>query len=145
MATLQSGVRAATKYMPKVVSPKVHGIIDYAVAASFWASAPFLWRKNRRAGIAALICGGAETALTLLTDFPGGLTPAISFQTHGKIEGGLAAATGLLPNMMLFGDDASAWFFRAQAMAITTVAGLTDWGQPTSLEGDVPYRRERVA
>ncbi len=145
MAILDRGVKTLTNRMPKVISPRVHGFIDYGVAAGFFLGAILFWRNHKRAAIASLCCGAAELSTTLVTDFPAGVTDAISFQTHGKIEAGLAGATGIMPTLLMFGSDPQAWFFRAQAMGITGVAGATDWNRPTSLEGDRPRRDYRAA
>jgi hypothetical protein len=141
MALMNTGVKQITKRMPKVISPRVHGFIDYGVAAGFFLGAALFWGNHKRAAIASLCCGAAELSTTLMTDFPAGVTDTISFQTHGKIEAGLAAATARMPTMLMFGSDPQAWFFRAQAMGITGVAGVTDWDRPTSLEGDRARRR----
>ena len=145
MAILNTGVQTLTKRMPKVVSPRAHGFIDYAVAGGFFLGAVLFWKNHKRSAIASLCCGAAELTTTLITDFPAGVTDTISFQTHGKIEAGLAAATGMMPSLLMFGSDPQAWFFRAQAMGITGVAGVTEWDRPTSLEGDRPRRQRRAA
>jgi hypothetical protein len=145
MAILETGVRTLTRQMPKVISPRVHGFIDYGVAAGFFLGAILFWKRHKRAAIASLCCGAAELTTTLVTDFPAGVTDAISFETHGKIEAGLAATAGMVPTMLMFGSDPEAWFFRAQALGITGVAGVTEWDRPTSLEGDRPRRNRRAA
>jgi hypothetical protein len=57
MPLLDQAARFATNKMPKVISPKTHAIIDYAMAASFFGMAAFFWRRNKRAALSALICG----------------------------------------------------------------------------------------
>ena len=61
MPLLDQAARLATRKMPKVITPKAHAMIDYAVAASFFVVGAFLWRRNKRAAIGALACGAAET------------------------------------------------------------------------------------
>jgi len=141
MAILETGVRTVTRRMPKVISPRVHGFIDYAVAGGFFLGALLFWKNHKRAAVASLCCGAAELGTLLMTDFPAGITDTISFQTHGKIEAGLAATTGMLPTILMFRSDPQAWFFRSQAIGMTGVAGMTDWSRQTSLEGDRPRRR----
>jgi len=129
--------------MPKVISPGTHAVLDYVTAGGFLVGAALFWGKNRRAAIASLACGIAELGTTMTTDFPGGVTPTMSFQTHGKIEGGLAATCSVLPTLLMFGDDPRAHFFRAMALNITTVAALTDWEAPTGTRRNHAYREQR--
>src|SRR5216110_2965354 len=96
MATFQSGVQMLSNRMPKVISPKTHAIIDYATAASFFLMGAYLWKRNRRAAVASLICGATEAGTAAVTDYPGGLRPYISFEQHGKID---AAISGIVTTM----------------------------------------------
>lgn len=131
MPVLHSSVKLLTKHMPKVISPKTHAVLDYVTAGTFLAGGILLLtrRRDKRAGISALVCGVAETITSLLTDYPGGVTDLISFPTHGKIDMGFAAMTATLPEFMDFADSADMGFFRAQALLVTANAGLTDFGR----------------
>jgi hypothetical protein len=60
MAIFDTGVRMLSNRMPKMISPKAHAIIDYVTAGSFFAMGAYLWKRNRRAAVASLICGAAE-------------------------------------------------------------------------------------
>ncbi|HKW66578.1 MAG TPA: hypothetical protein VJP04_04770 [Terriglobales bacterium] len=117
--------------MPKVISPRTHAVLDYVTAGTFLAGGILLLarRRDKRAGVSALVCGVAETITSLLTDYPGGVTDLISFPTHGKIDMGLAAMTATLPELMQFSDSQDMGFFRAQAVLTTANAGLTDFGR----------------
>lgn len=136
MPVLHSSVKLLTKHMPKVISPRTHAVLDYVAAGTFLAGGVLLLkrRRDKRAGIAALVCGVAETVTSLLTDYPGGVTGLISFPTHGKIDMGLAAMTATLPEFMDFADGDDMGFFRAQAVLITANAGLTDFGRGRNYE-----------
>ncbi len=136
MPVLQSSVKLATKHMPKIISPKTHAVLDYVAAGTFLAGGILLLmrRRDKRAGISALVCGVAETVTSLLTDYPGGVTGLIRFSTHGKIDMGLAAMTATLPEFMDFADGPDMGFFRAQALLITANAGLTDFGEGRNYE-----------
>ena len=128
MHLLHSSVKLLTKKMPKVISPRTHAVLDYVTAGTFLAGGILLLarRRDKRAGVSALVCGVAETITSLLTDYPGGVTDLISFPTHGKIDMGLAAMTATLPEFMDFEDMG---FFRTQAVLITANTGLTDFGR----------------
>jgi hypothetical protein len=137
MPILNQAAKFATNKMHKVIRPKTHAIIDYAVAASFFGMAAFFWRHNKRAAVSALVCGAAGTINSLCTDYPGGIVDEISFETHGTIDFGLSGLAASLPGMLRFSDEPEAWFFRAQSVAIGAVAGLTDFtgsGEGNQLE-----------
>ena len=131
MPVLHSSVKLLTKHMPKVISPRTHAVLDYVTAGTFLTGGVLLLkrRRDKRAGVTALVCGVAETITSLLTDYPGGVTGLISFPTHGKIDMGLAAMTATLPEFMDFANGDDMGFFRAQAVLITANAGLTDFGR----------------
>jgi hypothetical protein len=115
--------------MPKIISPKAHAVVDYVTAGAFLLTAAFYWSRNKRAALGAFVCGGAELATSLLTDYPGGVKKVISFRNHGRIDLGLAAMTATMPEFMGFRHDREKSFFLAQAALITAVTDLTDFGQ----------------
>ena len=127
MPILDTAARWTTNKMPKVINPTAHAFIDYAMAASFFGMAAFFWRRNKRAAVAALVCGTAETVTSLCTDYPGGVVDEISFETHGTIDFGLSGLVASLPDMLRFSDEPESRFFRMQGLALATVTGLTDF------------------
>ena len=127
-------INKVAEKLPKVIGPKTHAIIDFAVAGSFLAMGAMWLGSHKRAAIGSFICGGAALTNSLLTDYPGGVADVISFETHGKIDVGLAAATALMPRLLGFGSEGPAWFFRAQSGAETVVVGLTDFSSGTRVE-----------
>ena len=145
MAIIQKGVTALTDRMPKVISPRTHAIIDYATAGSFLVAGALLWKRNKRAALGAMLCGAMEAGTAMMTDYPGGVTPALSFETHGRIDAGLAGFVATLPNLLLFGGEPEAMFFRGQGVAIAAVTGLTDFSEPAVSKPKVRQRRRRRA
>jgi hypothetical protein len=127
MPLLDQAAKAATKNLPKIIRPKAHAVLDYAIAASFFAAAAFFWRRNRRAAIGALACGAAETVSALCTDYPGGVSDKISFETHGSLQVAMSGAMASLPEILHFSDEPEATFFRVQGVAMAAVVGLTDF------------------
>ena len=127
MPILERATKWATNRMPKVINPTVHAIIDYGMAASFFAMAALFWKRNQRAAISCLVCGGAETVTSLLTDYPGGVTDVLSFETHGRIDFGMSGLISSMPNLMRFSDEDGSTFFRMQGLAMAAVTGLTDF------------------
>ena len=127
MAIWQQGARAITRRMPKVIDPSAHAVLDYAVAAAFLLAAAGLWKRNKRAAIGSLLCGGATAVNAMFTDYPGGVFPAISYRTHGNVDAGLAGLTASTPRLMGFADESEARLFGLSAFAETVITGLTDY------------------
>jgi hypothetical protein len=142
MAIMEKGVQMLAERMPKVITPKTHAIIDYATAGSFFVAGALLWNRNKRAALGAMLCGAMEAGTAMMTDFPGGVKPVISFQTHGRIDAGFAGFVATLPNVLMFGGEPEAMFFRGQGVAIAAVTGLTDFSE-NALEGRTRSRSRR--
>jgi len=126
MPMLNSAIQLATKPFPKAISPKTHAIIDYITVGTFFMSAAFFWRRNKRAAIGSLIAGGAELAVNLLTNYPGGLKKVINFHTHREIDLGLAAMTATLPEFLAFKNESEKKLFLVEGAMITAVSQMTD-------------------
>ncbi len=113
--------------LPTVIGPAAHAVIDYATAASFLAYGVWAWKRDRRAALTSIGVGASEIVVSALTAYPGGVAPRLSFTSHGRIDMGLAAIVGTMPDSMGFRDDRASRFFRMQAVAIAAVTGLTDF------------------
>jgi hypothetical protein len=140
MPLSQIAARAVANKLPKVINPTAHAVIDYAMAGAFFALGAYFWRNNKRAALGAMLCGSATVATSMLTDYPGGVKRVISFETHGKIDAGLAGLAATMPNFLAFKDEEEASFFRTAALAETLVTGLTDFGAPTGKVVEMPIR-----
>jgi hypothetical protein len=143
MALMQKGVALAAGRMPKMISPRVHSALDYAVAGSFLLMGALFWKRNRRAAVGALLCGGATAAVSLLTDYPGGVRKVISYPMHGQIDGGLIAMTAAMPRLVNIENDREAKFFSRQALAKTAITAMTnfDYGER---KGPEPEEEEQL-
>jgi Na+/proline symporter len=140
MALTDMATRAVTDRLPKVIKPKAHAVLDYAVAGAFITLGAFFWKTNKRAAIAAMACGGATAATALMTDYPGGVKPLISFETHGKIDAGMAGFTATVPTFLAFGDEAEAKYFRGAALIETIITGMTDFSADGAKVLEMPRR-----
>jgi hypothetical protein len=69
----------------------------------------------------------------LLTDYPLGVFRFYDFKTHGVVDHGIAAAAGIIPNLLEFKDQPEAKYFRAQAAAGLLIADLSDYGERSRL------------
>jgi len=127
MPLLQKGAAMAAGQMPKILKPRAHAVIDYLAAGIFFTTAALYWRRNRRAAVSSLACGGITTLNSLLTDYPGGVWRVMGFQTHGKLDAGLVALTATMPRVMGFAGDPESKFFTMQSVAGTVVTAMTDF------------------
>jgi len=125
MPILNNVVKVAAKPLPKLISPKTHAVLDYMTVGAFLASAGWFWSRSKRASLAALICGGAQLAVSLLTDYPGGVRRIISFPIHRDIDFGLAAMTATMPEFLAFNEEGEKKFFQAQGAIISAATQLT--------------------
>ena len=120
-------VHELQKRLPKLITPDVHGLFDYAHAAFFFCAGALLWKRNRAASLASFATGGLIFGEALITDYPLGATPAISFETHGKLDAALASASLMTPQLFGFGKTGAATLFRLNALVEGAVIGLTDY------------------
>lgn len=130
MALMQKGVALAAKRMPKVISPRIHLALDCAVAGSFLLAGAIFWKRNRKAALGSLLCGGATAAVSLLTDYSGEGGKPISYPMHGQIDAGLMTMTAAMPRLVNIEDDPEARFFAGQAIAKTAITAMTNFNQP---------------
>src|SRR3954466_8444106 len=140
MPLTDMATRAVADRLPKVIKPKAHAVLDYAVAGAMFTLAAFFWKRNKRAAIGAMVCGGATMTTSLLTDYPGGIKPMISFETHGKIDAGMAGLTATMPTFLAFGGIDEAKYFRGAALSETIITGLTDFGVAGAKILEMPRR-----
>ena len=112
---------------PKPISARVHGFIDYGHAAFFLTSALVLRKKNPRAALACLFTGSFVLVQSLLTDYPLGAEPVLSFNTHGKIDAAFAGASFAMPEIYGFSGTGAATLFQVNGLVESTVVALTDW------------------
>lgn len=114
--------------LPKVISPKVHGIIDYCHAAFFFTVGVLCARShNKAAARAAFSTSGFILAQSLLTDYRFGAKPVFSFETHGKMDTVFASSSWMLPLLFGFKDTAAARIFEGNSLAEASVVAVTDW------------------
>jgi hypothetical protein len=113
--------------MMRTISPARHAFLDYGVAATFFAKGLMLIGRHRAAAGLAFLNGGMVLGMSLLTDYPGGVKPVLSFKQHRTGDVFQAALAGLGPILFGFGRDREAQFFYAQAMSEAGVIAATDW------------------
>jgi hypothetical protein len=124
---LNTLAQIAMKPIPRSVSPKAHSIVDFITVGTFLAGAALFWRHNKRAAVASLVCGAADLAVTLLTDYPGGVDRVISYRAHRDIDLGLAAMFATMPDFLAFSDEREKKFFLLQGALTTALAETTQF------------------
>lgn len=122
----------ATKPLPKMIGPGMHAVIDWSTAVAFVGAGALLWKKNKRAALASLICGNLIGSLILLTDCPGGVWKKISFETHGKIDPGVSGLVASMPNFLGFSQERESKFFQGMGIGLAAVRSLTDFEEGSS-------------
>ena len=113
----------------KILKPLPHAVMDYAWAGTMIA-APWLFgfRRNRTATANAVGSGIAILGLSMMTRYPLGVVPLISFPTHGVIETIAGVATAAAPWLMGFSRDESAkWTHVMSGLGTLAVVAMTDY------------------
>jgi hypothetical protein len=118
--------------VPKVIDPARHAVLDYGVAATFFALGLKYRDTHRPASALAFLNGAMVLGMSLFTDYPGGLWRKISFPMHGTLDVVQAALAGFGPVLLGFANDPEARTFYGQAMSEVGVIAATDWHAQTT-------------
>lgn len=127
--------------MLKVLSPRLHGMLDYVVVALF-VLGPTLFGFGGVASTVAYVVAAIHLALTLLTAFPMGVVKAIPFKVHGVLEVG--ATIGIVAAPWLFGfanTPTPRNFFLAAGALIAVVVVLTNYTTTAAERGTAAVPR----
>lgn len=127
----------------KPITPRVHGVLDYATVVAF-LNAPMVFGFHGTPAVIVYWLAGIHLLMTGCTDFPLGFFKFIPFRIHGAID--LVAGIFLLvaPWLLGFADDYAARnFFVAVAVITLVVVVLTDYSQRVVLPPPGPGDRRR--
>ena len=122
----------ATASIPRI-SPPQHAILDYGVAAAFFAFGFYARSRHRPAAALAFANGAMVLGMSVLTDYPGGVLPILSFRGHRTGDIAQAALAGLGPVLFGFANDPEAKYFYGQAGTEIGVIAATDWDAAASV------------
>jgi len=110
-----------------VISPAQHAVLDYGVAATFFAVGLSFAQRHRAASTLAFLNGAMVLGMSMLTDYPGGLYRTLSFRTHRTGDVLQAILAGVGPALFGFAKDPEATYFYGQAVSEAAVIAATDW------------------
>ena len=111
----------------KILSPYVHGILDFVVVIAF-ALAPTVLGFAGTPRTLCYVLAVVHAAMTLLTAFPLGAIKIIPFPTHCVIELVAAVFIILAPFLLGFTDGLDAkYFYVGAGITILVVVLLTDY------------------
>ena len=120
-------IQTLTKPVPKVIDPTMHAVADYGAAAGLACLGMYLRERNSTLSNFAFMNAGMIVMMSLLTRYPGGVIPAMSFKMHGvmdALQGTLLAAGPILLGQQ---DDPDSRYFYGQAALEMGVVAATDW------------------
>jgi hypothetical protein len=111
----------------KILTPKVHGVLDYVVVAVFLI-APHLFGFSGGAALLSYAVAAVHLALTVATDFPLGAFRLIPLTIHGWIELAVAPTLAAVPFILGFGPGTPARYFFVAAGGVVFATWLvTDY------------------
>jgi len=112
----------------KIISPTLHGVLDYATCA-FFAAAPSLFGFTGAYATVCYLLAGGYLLVSLLTAMPLGAVKLLPFWLHGKLE--LVSGPVFIAAPWLFGfaheNPAARNLFVAAGVVFLVVYALTDW------------------
>ena len=112
---------------PKPISPKTHGVLDYATSAAV-AAAPRAMHFPKPARVLFESLAAGYTGLSAVTDYPLSVKRVAPFKVHGATELAIAAVLPVLPWALGFAEHRAARNLCFGLTALTlVVAALTDW------------------
>lgn len=111
----------------KILSPTVHGVLDYALALLFLVL-PGVLDFPPPAAAASYAIGAVYIIASLITRYPLGVVKLLPFPVHGVIESLMAVAWIVLPWLMGFSGHAAARnFFVIAGVGLLAVVAMTDY------------------
>jgi hypothetical protein len=113
--------------MRKPISPRIHGVLDYATSTAV-AVAPRVLNFPRPARRLFDSLATGYTGLAAVTDYPLSVKRVAPFKVHGAAELAIAALLPAMPYALGFSDHRAARNLCFGLTALTlAVAALTDW------------------
>lgn len=105
----------------------MHAVADYSAAAGLACLGVYLRDRNPALSMFAFFNAALVVMTSLLTRYPGGLFPVMSFKTHGMMDAAQGTMLAAGPAMLGYADDPDAKLFYGQAALEMGVVAATDW------------------
>ncbi|GAB3313346.1 hypothetical protein ACFQT0_05310 [Hymenobacter humi] len=116
----------------KPISPRTHGILDYATCG-FFTTAPAIFDLHGAYAIMCYVLAVGYFVMSLLTDMQLSAVRVIPFPVHGKLD--LVSGLILLASPWVFGfanaNETARNLFAGSGVVFLVVYFLTDWAGPT--------------
>ncbi len=125
---MENTLQTLTRPIPKVIDPAMHAVADYGAAAGLACLGLYLRDRNSTLSNFAFLNAGLIVMTSLLTRYPGGLYPMMSFQMHGMMDAVQGAMLAAGPALLGQTDDPDSRYFYGQAALEMGVVAATDWG-----------------
>ena len=124
----------------KILSPRIHGYLDYLVVAAL-ALAPMLFGFAGTPAVLCYVLAVAQLGMSLMTAYPLGLKPLIPFTVHGGIELAVTFVLLAAPWVFRFSADLPArTFFLFAGVVLGIVYLTTDYKAADESRGRGPRR-----
>lgn len=111
------------------ISPKVHGFLDYGMAANL-ITAPYIYgfhKKDKLGTALSLYAGLGVLGLSLLTRYPTGAFKVVPFKAHGAIETAAASFLAAAPLLFNFRKSSTSTFLAITGLAYLGVIAMTNY------------------
>lgn len=113
--------------MRKPITPRMHGVLDYATSAAVAAAPPLFGMPKPATRLFESLAAG-YTGLSSVTNYPMSVKRVVPFKAHGAAELAIAAALPAMPWVLGFAHHRAARNLCFALTGITlVVAALTDW------------------
>ncbi|SFQ13919.1 hypothetical protein SAMN05216419_10725 [Nitrosomonas cryotolerans] len=111
----------------KVISPRIHGYLDFLTVAIF-LFAPTVLGLSQLPATLAYVIAGVHLVITITSDFAFGIFKLIPFTIHGWIERLVGPSLIALPFIFGFTDDQTARnFYIAVGLIVIVLGFITDY------------------
>jgi hypothetical protein len=124
---MENTLQTLTRPVPKVIDPAMHAVADYGAAAGLACLGMYLRDRNSTLSNFAFLNAGLIVMTSLLTRYPGGVVPAMSFKMHGVMDAVQGTLLAVGPVLLGQQDDPDSRYFYGQAALEMGVVAATDW------------------
>ena len=110
----------------KIISPKLHGILDYVLIIFLYAS-PIMFSMAKDTGTYTYILATAHLLLTIVTNYSYGIFKLVPLKVHGIIELFVGAGLTVAAFTLLQYDERAKRYYAGLGIMILIIAVFTDY------------------